>query len=198
MLNQALLSMGGSRFWSAAAAGLGYGVGHHTLNYQEGKLKAWYGEDRYQQSYAQGMDAAHGTVTAAALFGGASALLGKKVLGMPMPLGVGTAMDSARMFGRMVGGRTPSTGKTTSAIRKVLGMRKRLNPMNWANGTLMTAGIGAVGVGATAGYFHGKSRAQNPMLEAGNISLATPATRRLNYSTVGLTQALHDRARRTY
>ena len=74
------------------------------------------------------------------------------------------------------------------------------HPANWNPKFTFAAGLGVIGAGAVAGHAQGSRSIQHkfPMLEARNVSMATPATRRLNYSTVGLTQALHNRRGRTF
>ena len=85
----------------------------------------------------------------------------------------------------------PGPGPAASRMRMA-------NPWNWSNRAIGGAALGVVGAGAAGGYAHGSNQANFPMLEARNISMATPATQKLNYSTVGLTQALHDRRGRRF
>ena len=85
-----------------------------------------------------------------------------------------------------------------AARRMAVSGARAAHPFNWSGGGLMGAGLGVVGGGAAFGYAHGRNQAHFPMLEARNISMATPTTQRLNYSTVGLTQALHDRRGRRF
>ena len=78
------------------------------------------------------------------------------------------------------------------------GLKIAAQPFKWNPKVTMGAGLGILGAGAVGGYKHGRTQTHFPMLEAGNISMATPASQRLNYSTIGLTQALHDRRGRRF
>ena len=98
------------------------------------------------------------------------------------------------------GGRIYGRGlQMRNRIRQIPGALKHAaQPFNWNPHVTIGAGLGVIGAGAAAGYQHGRTQTHFPMLEAGNISMATPASQRLNYSTIGLTQALHDRRGRRF
>lgn len=102
------------------------------------------------------------------------------------------------MYQRMSNAVSAVSEAGPAARRMMVRGARAAHPFNWSGGALWGGGIGVIGAGAAAGYAHGSNQAHFPMLEARNISMATPTTQRLNYSTVGLTQALHDRRGRRF
>jgi len=81
-----------------------------------------------------------------------------------------------------------------SKRRKAIG--RGLDVANWRPGTLFKTGTGLTIGAGIAGGFYGRTRKPYPIMESGNLTMARPTINRMNFSTAGLTQALHDRSRR--
>lgn len=100
--------------------------------------------------------------------------------------------------GSMAGMETAYRGAVAGVRGAAGAVRANVNPLNWSTSTLTKTTFGLGAVAGFAGYRHGKNRPWHPMTESGNLTMANPVQRRLNYSTVGLTQALHNKTRRTF
>jgi hypothetical protein len=87
---------------------------------------------------------------------------------------------------------TPRTRGTASRNRR----KMSLDPAKWNTGTLFRGGLGVLAGGTFAGSAYAQNRKQYPLMEAGTVSMAPSAVQRMNFSTAGLTQALHDRTNR--
>lgn len=77
----------------------------------------------------------------------------------------------------------------------------KLDPANWnkvGGKAIFTGWAGVFGAGAATGA-NAFPRMQNfPVLEAGKVESFRPVFQRMNYSTTGLTQAIHDKRHRTF
>ena len=97
--------------------------------------------------------------------------------------------DRAKKY--MLKPRAPLSGRKRWSAGK-------LNPLNWSHrGMMATYGGAAVG-GLAAGAYAFPRMNNFPIREAGNVQTFKPVAQRMNFSTVGLTQALHDRRNRTF
>jgi len=73
----------------------------------------------------------------------------------------------------------------------------KMDPANWTKGQMFAGGLGMVAAGGIAGNAYSRGSYHFPIMEAGNVTLAPSTAQRMNFSTVGLTQALHDNRRQT-
>jgi len=93
--------------------------------------------------------------------------------------------------------KTEAVGRKTKGARWARGHgTRKLDPVNWKTRTRVLGGIGAIGLGVGIGTHGGLSSKRYPTLESSNVSFHKPAQRRMNFSTAGLTQSLHNRANR--
>jgi hypothetical protein len=134
-------------------------------------------------------------------FGGEIGYTAWETLGTVVGGAVAPAAMAARGVGRGVAAGAAATygamaPKVARVKRSVEDFRWRnLDPASWSRPTLFRGGIGMMAAGAAGGFVVGRGQQPYPLMESGNISLAKPATQRMNFSTAGLTQALHDRRR---
>jgi hypothetical protein len=265
-----------------------YLLGQEGVRYHGDKLRAYYGDEKYEKRYQTGINMMSAGVTLASGYGMASSLFGTSLgkgrytSSMFAPLGASSAARLGRRVGK-VGGQIKAASvarnKYMTAIGETSVLRKRLeaqastsvgrlgmghtlgrstifqadvlkakrrasalkgrytrasgnlggaiynalvgpigsgtsrrrslgnmlksksfslkslDPAEWSRKTLLNTGLMSIGAGAIAGNIHSAGKYQYPLMEAGNISMAPSATQRMNFSTAGLTQALHDKRR---
>ena len=192
----------------------GYLAGSQWISHHAGKLKAYHGEEVFNEKYAAGeqfAQAAAGLGLAGALGGivgsygvskfrgwragrKVSALANQKVVASHRAM-VQAGSIQAPKGSRLVypGDSPPPTPPKQSALSKmVVGTASpKGDGLLWGVG--LSAGGLAAGFGLTSTAYPQSDRA--PLMEAGVVGSAG-ATQRMNFNTAGLVQSLNDRHRR--